>query len=191
MSTDPRPYPTYAPDPPSRFRWVPPLGLGVALGGLIGCLATFAILELGKRSGATELVARQFNISNVINAVPGTAAGNVTFSMDETTDLGRYDGDRAASSAAHRRMLITGSLPKGTDAGTFAQQLATQIEAELNRLGAFKSGGSSLSESSGDTARETRETIYYTRDGRRGHLDLDLTVRNGRVQGTLIITEGR
>ncbi|HET6573570.1 MAG TPA: hypothetical protein VFG68_08215 [Fimbriiglobus sp.] len=190
MSSDP--LPTYAPDRPARFRWVPPLGLGIAVGGLIGCLATFAILELGKRSRATELVAQQFNISNVINAVPGAAPGNVTSSMDETTDLGRSEGRRAEASAVHRRMLITGWLPKGTDAGAFAHQFAAQIGAELDRLGASRSGGSTLSSSDNTSAKEVREIKYYTRDGRRGYLRLDLIVRASYVvEGTLVLTEGR
>jgi hypothetical protein len=190
MSSEPRPYPTYAPDPPSRFRWVPPLCLGIALGGLIGCVATFAVLELGKQSRSSELVVERFNTSQVMNAVPGT--GNVTFTGDTTSHLGRYSGGRSDSgSAVHRRMQIQGSLPKGTDAGTFAQLIAAQIDAELSRLGAFKSGGSTMSDSGGNVARETRETSYYTRDGRRGCFDLDLTVRDGRVEGTLILTEGR
>jgi hypothetical protein len=166
------------------------LCLGVAAGGLIGCLATFAVLELGKRARSSELAAERFSISNVLNAVPGT--GNVTFTGDTTNELGQYYGGRSASgSAVHRRMQIQGSLPKGTAAGTFAQQLATQIDAELGRLGAFRSGGSTMSDSGGNVARETREISYYTRDGRRGCLDLDLVVRDGRVEGTLIITEGR
>jgi hypothetical protein len=190
MSTAPRPYPTYAPDPPSRFRWVPPLGLGVAVGGLIGCLATFAVLELGKRSRSNGLAAERFSTANVLNGVDGT--GDVTFTGDTTNYLGQYYSGRAGDgSAVHRRIQIQGSLPKGTDPGTFARQLKTAIDAELSRQGAFTSGGSSNSSAGGGEARQSEATSYYTRDGRRGCLDLDLVVRNGRVEGTLTITEGR
>lgn len=190
MSSEPRPYATYAPDPPSRFRWVPPLCLGIALGGLIGCLATFAVLELGKRSQSKELVAEQFNISQVLNAVPGT--GDVTFAGDTTAHLGQYYGGRSDSgSAVRRRIQLRGSIPKDGDPAAFARQLKTQIDAELSRQGAFTSGGSSGSSSGGNEARLTEETGYYTRDGRRGQLDLDVVVRNGQVEGTLILTEGR
>jgi hypothetical protein len=190
MSSAPRPYPTYAPDPPSRFRWVPPLGLGIALGGLIGCLATFAVLELGKRSAAQELAAERFNTSNVLNAVPGT--GDVSFTGDTTNHLGQHYGGRSITgSAVHRRIKLQGSLPKDVDPAAFVRQLKAQIDVELNRQGAYTSGGTSSSSSGGNEARHTEETSYYTRDGRRGQLDLDVVVRNGRVEGTLTITEGR
>ncbi len=48
------------------------------------------------------------------------------------------------------------------------------------------------STSSGGSTHTLYEEIgYFTRDGRRGQLDLHLEIRNGRVEGTLIITEGR
>jgi hypothetical protein len=190
MSAEPRPYPTYAFDPPSRFRWVPPLCLGVAVGGLLGCLATFVVLELGKkRSQAAEVVAERFNVSNVLNGVPGT--GDVTFTGDTTHHLGQYYGGRPDGSAVYRRVQLRGTLPKDADPGAFTRQLKTAIDAELNRGGASVLGGGSSSTSGGGEARYTEETSYYTRDGRRGHLDLDVVVRHGRVEGTLIITEGR
>lgn len=177
-------------DSPSRFRWVPPLGLGVALGGMIGCLATFAVLELGKRLRVTELTAQQFNTANVLNAVPGT--GDVTFSDDTTNHLGRVDDREGYGSAIHRRIQIQGWLPKGTNAGTFAQQFAAQVEAELDRLGTTQRGGSTLSSSGTDSAKQVREVNYYTRDGRHGYLRLDLKVWSSHVvEGTLVITEGR
>jgi hypothetical protein len=192
MSTAPRPYPTYAPDLPSRFRWVPPLFLGVAVGGLIGCLATFVVLELGKkRSQANEVVAERFNTSNALNGIPGIGDGGVTFTGDTTHHLGRYFGGRPDGSAVYRRVQLRGTLQKGVDPAAFTRQLKTAIDAELNRWGASTTGGGSSSTSGPTEARHTEETSYYTRDGRRGHLDLDLVVRDGRVEGTLIITEGR
>lgn len=190
MSSAPRPYPTYAPDPPSRFRWVPPLCLGVAAGGLIGCLATFLVLELGKRSRTDELAAQRFNISTVLNSVDGT--GSVTFTADTTNELGNfYGGGSGNGSGVHRRIKLQGTLPKDTDPSAFTRQLKTAIDAELGRQGAFSSGGGSSTSSGGNEARHTEEAGYYTRDGRRGYLDLDVVVRDGRVEGTLIITEGR
>lgn len=189
MSAEPRPYPAYAFDPPSRFRWVPPLFLGIAVGGLIGCLATFVVLELGRRSRANDLIAERFNVANVLNGVDGT--GNVTFTGDTTHHLGQYSGGRMEGSAVYRRVQLRGSLPAGIDPGAFTRQLKTAIDAELSRQGAVASGGGSSSSSGGNEARHSEETSYYTRDGRRGHLDLDLIVRDGKVEGTLIITEGR
>jgi hypothetical protein len=188
MSAEPRPYPTYAPDPPSRFRWVPPLCLGIALGGLIGCVATFAVLELGKRSRSDELVAERFNTSNVLNAVPG--AESVTFVVDMTKPLGRYDGRPDSGSGVRRLIRLQGSILKDADPGNLGTQLQTQINAELSRQGAFTSGGSSSS-SSGGEYRLDEEKGYHTRDGRRGQLDLHLEIRNGQVHGFLILTEGR
>jgi hypothetical protein len=168
---------------------VPPLCLGIAIGGLIGCVLTYTITVLAQRSNARELAAERFNISNVLNAVPDT--GSVTFTGDDTETLGRLTGRSGSGSGVRRRIQLQGSIPKGTNPDAFAQQLVAQIDAELNRQGAFQSGGSSSTSSGGNEARQTKDMSYYTRDGRRGFLDLELTVRNERVEGTLILTEGR
>ncbi len=190
MPSDPHPdLPPF--DPPSRFRWVPPLMIGLALGGIVGCVVTFAVTVLAQRARATDLVAERFNIVAVLNAVPGT--GDVTPpAEDKTAYLGRYGGRGESASAVRRKIRLRGLLPKGADANAFAQQLKAQVDAELSRQGAFPSGGNMVGSPSGAIeVRQTSETGYYTRDGRQGQLDLDLVVRDGRVEGVLIITEGR
>jgi hypothetical protein len=164
--------------------------IGLALGGALGCVVTFAVTVLAQQAKAKDLAAERFNISAVLNAVPDT--GNVTSAEDNTAYLGPAGrrGD-ATGTAVRRKIRLQGSIPKGTDPGIFAQQIKAQIDAELGRQGAFPSGGSSSSSSGGNEARETVGTNYYTRDGRQGYLDLDLVVRDGRVEGTVIITEGR
>jgi hypothetical protein len=184
------PHPDLAPfDPPPRFRWVPPLMIGLALGGALGCVVTFAVTVLAQRSQAEELVAEQFNISTVLNAVPGT--GDVTHAEDMTDQLGRLNRRGVTGSAVRRKIRLVGSLPKGTAPSAFAQQLKAQIDAELGRQGAFQNGGMGYSSGGGNEARVVSATGYTTRDGRQGYLDLDLVVRDGQVEGTLILTEGR
>ncbi len=187
MSSDPRSdFPPF--ESPSRFRWVPPLMIGLALGGAVGCLATFVLITLAK-SRSSDLAAERFNTSTLLSAVPGS--GDVTFPEDNTTSLGRTDRRGESGSAVRRRIRLQGSIPKDADPNAFAQQLVAQIDAELSRQGAFQSGGSSGSSSGGNEARQTKDMDYTTRDGRRGHLDLEVVVRNGQVLGTLILTEGR
>ncbi len=175
-------------DPHSRFRWVPPLMAGLALGGAVGCLVTFAVTVLGQRARANELVAERFDISQVV-AARGT--GEVAVTKDNTVYLGHAgrQGETTVS-AVRREIRLRGAIPKGADPSAFAQQLKALIDAELSRQGALPTGSSSPP-SDGNEARQTAGTSYSTRDGRSGFLDLDLVVRDGRVEGVLIITEAR
>src|SRR5689334_15050879 len=139
MPSDPQPeLPPF--DPPSRFRWVPPLMIGLALGGALGCVVTFAVTVLAQQAKAKDLAAERFNISTVLAAVPGT--GDVTAAEDNTAYLGPAGrrGD-STGTAVRRKIRLQGSIPKGTDPSAFAQQLKAQIDAELSRQGTFQNGG--------------------------------------------------
>jgi hypothetical protein len=187
MSAEPVPY--YPPDPPSRFRWVPPLMIGFAAGGLIGCLMTFGFTVLAQRSQSQELVAERFSPQHAFSVFAGE--GDLRVIEDTTTHLGRTDARSGSGSAVRRKIRFQGSITKGGDPSAFAQQVKNRIDTELNQLGAFISGGRASSSSGGNEAKETQEKEYYSRDGRRLFIAMDVSVRDGHVEGTLVLTEGR
>jgi hypothetical protein len=172
-----------------RWRWVPPLFLGVAVGGLVGCLATLVLLMLSERP--KDLIAERFNVANVSNGVRGT--GVVAFTGDTTFDLGQPygGGPRHPESAVYRRLLIQGTLTQPADAGTFCTQLEAQIIAEMSRhAGAVSTSGRSES-ASGNLKLHKRNYVYHAADGRMGHIELVLELHQDSILGLLGIVEGR
>lgn len=169
-------------DPPPRFRWVPPLMIGLTFGGIAGVLVTFVLMSATGRPGSAALAAEQFDPQRVLNQVPFGSGVSVSAS-GTPVPLGRDP----RGIAVRRRITYRGTLPPGADFGA----LLAQIEAEL-----IRAGGLPNSRGRGTTSREgfshlALDYTYTTRDGRHGTMDVELTVENGNLYGLVVLAEGR
>lgn len=197
MSADPtttpappstRPIPVSSPsdhEPPPRYRWVAPLFIGVALGAVLGGGVTFTMMALSIKSRG-DLVAKQFDVRRVVAGMPG----DVHVNGDSTNDLGSY-GRRGTSTAIRRRIELVGQVPADTNLSTLANQLKTQVDAELNQAGSYSTGGGSSTSSGGNEFHGSFESTYYTRDGRRGQMDLQIEARGTSFRATLLLFEAK
>ena len=199
MSIDPTPAPApptrpipvsspSEPEPPPRFRWVVPLFIGVALGAVIGGGVTFTMMALATKS-RTELVARQFDVNRALAATPGGELLTVT--NDSISELGAYNRRSNTSNVIRRRITLSGTVPAKTDHDALATQLKNQIDAELTKAGSWSTGSGSSSSSSGNEYYGSFESTYYTRDGRRGQMDLQIDGRGTTFRATLLLFEAK
>jgi hypothetical protein len=189
MSTEPLPGPDPYDEPPSRLRWVVPAAIGLSIGILIGGAAIFIVMSLANRPRTTELAAEKFDIQAVLTSTPG--AEDVSPGNNSTDYLGTMGRRMNSGTAVHRRITLSGSVRSTTDVSSLGQTLKAQIDAELSRHGAFTSGGGSSTTSGGNEYTHKWDSSYYTRDGRRGCVDGEIVIRQGTLQGFIIITEGR
>jgi hypothetical protein len=199
MSADPtttptpptRPIPVSTPadyEPPPRFRWVAPLAIGVALGAVIGCGVTFTMMSLSTRSRG-ELTARQFDVNRTLQATPG--GEHLFVSTDTNSELGAYNRRGTGTNVVRRRITLSGQLAEGANASVIANNLKAAIDAELARAGSWSSGGGSSSSSGGSEFTGWFESTYYTRDGRRGQVDLDVDAKGKTFRATILLFEAK
>lgn len=186
-----RPIPVSSPadyEPPPRFRWAAPLCIGVALGAVIGCGVTFTMMALSGKSRG-DLVARQFNAGNAVAATAGV--GNLRVNNDTTSELGNYSRRTNTSNVVRRRITLTGEVADANGAGVAANSLKAAVDAELTRAGSFSSGGGSSASSGGSEYYGSFESTYYTRDGRRGQVDVEVVGKGTVFRATIYLFEAK
>lgn len=171
------------PEPPPRFRWLAPLGIGAALGAVLGGGVAFAILSLATRPRG-ELVLRQFSAERVVSATPGVEHLSVT--TDATAELGGYNRRSGGRNVARRRIVLSGEVADANDFGAIARVIERAIHTELARFGSWSSTGSTISDNHG-----WFESIYYTRDGRQGQMDLEVVGHGTAFRATILLFEAK
>ena len=183
----PEPHARYD-DPPPRFRWVPPLMVGLTFGAVAGMLITFVVWRLTARPEAGSLLAQRLDLRRVVT----TAApqGELHVSTDATSPIGRRTTSANTAGAVHRRVILQGNLPT-EKADAVRRALDNELRAEINRMGGSQSGSGSSTSSGPTEYRATEELTYYTSDGRQGHIDLVFDVRSNIANVLIILTEAR
>jgi hypothetical protein len=185
-----RPIPVSSPadyEPPPRFRWVAPLCIGVALGAVGGGGVTFTMMALATKPRG-DLVARQFDANRALAATAG--AENVRVFNDTTNEVGS-PGRRGTTNAIRRRITLSGTVPPDANLGTLANQLKAAVDNELVRGGSWSAGGASTSSAGPADYTGSFESTYYTRDGHRGQLDLEVDVHGTVFRATLLLFEAK
>lgn len=182
----PEPYPPYD-DLSPRFRWVPPLMIGLTFGAVAGMLVTFAVQRVTTKPGV-ELLAPHIDIRRVVTAA--APQGELGVSTDTTLQIGRRNVSTNTADAVRRRVLLQGSVtPDRADA--LRRALDAALQAEIGRQGGSQSGSGSSTSSGLTHYRAIEEVSYYTRDGRQGHIDIVFDVQGNTANVVIILTEAR
>jgi hypothetical protein len=181
--SDPTSPPALVDDRP-RFRWVVPLFVGLSLGAVVGILITFVAVS-GRSSGS--MIVTNFDMRRVLS----NSTTEQLSIQDSSTNLGRDSYNPVdGGTSVRRRIEVSGTLSNPADAGNLANKLKTQVEAEINRHGAYSSGSGSSSSSSGTRTRFVSESTFY-KGSNRGQVDIVFHSVDNQVHVVILIHEPR